>query len=482
MTNLDYLDFIFKSIHFHTAIIPETAAVSTSNYDTVQIDEGGDAEPVKQTGGEHVNYERSSSISVDFKYSLLSPPIIIVGTNKNGLNHLSNKDDIIRHKFQKIREFLANKIYSNHVVEPYFAINNVTLNSTQSAEEKSGSAEENQEPSAEYLEDFYEIEKLKRVIEAVSLNQPYMGEQLPLKWMKFEQSLEKLKNKGFFYASLSQICEIAHEKDIKTQEELTTCLNFLNDLGAIIYYGNANDIFLRNTIILRPQKLVEIFSMILDAKMPSYLSKIQNDLNDSANGSSFNSSSNHSANLKWLNAWDKFNKRGILNDSLLDVLWKSVINQKPGLLGLMKKFDFICDSSSIPVTSGVKALMVAASENTLVAEREYLVPSRAKISYDQDFEEEMSRLKLNEKNAKKKYYCDSDYEDYDSDNEVEDLGGDKKKSNMFNGQMMGHAGGNTGGENSISIVEFYYDFCGYLPGKSITERKTIVAYLMFMAL
>lgn len=35
-----------------------------------------------------------------------------------------------------------------------------------------------------------------------------MGEQLPIKWMKFEQSLEKLKNKGLFYASLSQVINL----------------------------------------------------------------------------------------------------------------------------------------------------------------------------------------------------------------------------------------------------------------------------------
>jgi hypothetical protein len=50
-----------------------------------------------------------------------------------------------------------------------------------------------------------DVNSLKRVIELVALNEPYMGEQLPLKWMKFEKSLEKLKNKNLFYASLSQV-------------------------------------------------------------------------------------------------------------------------------------------------------------------------------------------------------------------------------------------------------------------------------------
>ncbi len=35
--------------------------------------------------------------------------------------------------------------------------------------------------------------------------------------------------------------------------------------------------------------------------------------------------------------------KGILDDRLLDILWKNVLDQKPGLLGLMKKFDLICE-------------------------------------------------------------------------------------------------------------------------------------------
>jgi hypothetical protein len=419
---LDYLDFVFKSIHFHTAKIPDSAALAASaanvsSFDSVQIDD--------------------EKAKLDFKYSTLSPPIILIGTNRNGLNSVPNRDEVMRLKFQRIKEFLANKIYSNHIIEPFFAIDNIPKGNELQASEL---AEGNSVPG----DDDAEIKTLKRVIEMVGLNEPYMGEQLPLKWMKFEKSLDKLKNKGLFYASLSQICEIAHEKDIKTQEELTTCLNFLNDLGAIIYYGNANDIFLRNTIILRPQKLVEIFNMILDARMPSSLSKLHN---EHSSGVNRNGAPPTGVGNKWLEAWDKFNKRGILNDSLLDVLWKSVINQKPGLLGLMKKFDLICDRN---VTNSV--VKVASGENM---EREYLVPSRAKISYDEDFEEEMNRLKSNEKlnNSKKKNYVDSDYEEYDSDNEIEDL--NEKKKTLMASQV---------NENSISIVEFYYDFCGFLPG------------------
>jgi hypothetical protein len=106
---------------------------------------------------------------------------------------------------------------------------------------------------------------------------------------------------------------------------------------------------------LRPQKLVDIFKMVLDAKMPSFLDTA-NELNgledsnhhersSSRRQSNARRASNHT--LKWLEMWQKFDKYGVLNDSFLDVLWKGFTDQKPGLLGLMKKFDLICDRTAI---------------------------------------------------------------------------------------------------------------------------------------
>lgn len=149
------MDFVFKSIHSHTAKIPDTTGGSSNTcsetYTKLKIDE---------------------TQTINFKHSSLSPPIIIVGTNKNLLNTFSNKNDIIKQKFDKVKEFVSNKIYANHIVEPYFALDNLLDQPEQS---KQG--------------DFSDIEALKRIIELVALNEPYMGEQQPLKWMRFEKAL-----------------------------------------------------------------------------------------------------------------------------------------------------------------------------------------------------------------------------------------------------------------------------------------------------
>ena len=39
--------------------------------------------------------------------------------------------------------------------------------------------------------------------------------------------------------------------------------------------------------------------------------------------------------------WEKLVTHGVLEESLLDVVWSDTITQKPALLGLLEKFDLI---------------------------------------------------------------------------------------------------------------------------------------------
>lgn len=232
---------------------------------------------------------------------------------------------------------------------------------------------------------------------------------------------------------------------------MTTCLNFLNDLGQIIYYGNAQDIFLRNTIILRPQKLIEIFNMVLNAQTPTWL--------DTAKMTT--SGSNNQTN-EWLDLWQKFDQRGILHDRLLDVIWKNVINQKPGLLGLMKKFDLICERSLVSNAN------TGAKFGGDHLNREYLVPSRAKIGYDE--EEAVAELvKDSENELDDDDDNDSENSDYfESPRRARDQ--DDNKSSVSSRKNRGKKSRTW---NNGLNVEFYYDFCGFLPGRFINSHLAI---------
>lgn len=368
---MDYFDMLLKSIHSHTAKVTESNSANL-------------------TGPQVSKTKLDQNLEINFKYSSLLPSIIIVGTNKNNLS-----DQEINQKFDSLKEFISSKIYSNHVIEPFIALDNLS-------EYESSTKDSN-------------IYTLKRLIELVADKEPYMGEQQPIRWMKFEKSLDKLKQKGLFYASLSQICELAHEKDIRTQEELTTCLNFLNDMGNIIYYGNANDIFLRNTIILRPFKLIEIFNKVLYALEP-----IDN------------------MNAKLSDQWKKFDKQGILEEQLLDVLWKEELSQKPGLLGLMKKFDLICE-------------LTGAKPNFFIS-RQYLVPSRATLKYNHNNDNLIIRFN-NINNNNQNFYSESSFHESSFIEDVSDFGVNSFQKNRLKLDA-----------NNVHVVEFFYDFCGFFTG------------------
>ena len=55
------------------------------------------------------------------------------------------------------------------------------------------------------------------------------------------------------------------------ESEFKTMLEFYHDLGVIFYYGGLAtlDVLLRNTVILRPQWLIDTFQKILTAKEPN---------------------------------------------------------------------------------------------------------------------------------------------------------------------------------------------------------------------
>ena len=51
----------------------------------------------------------------------------------------------------------------------------------------------------------FQIKQLCRKIEEVSCQEPYMGERMPIRWIQFEQQVQKLVAQGFNYASYDQV-------------------------------------------------------------------------------------------------------------------------------------------------------------------------------------------------------------------------------------------------------------------------------------
>ncbi|XP_052096102.1 uncharacterized protein LOC127731168 [Mytilus californianus] len=233
----------------------------------------------------------------------LSPPVFIVGTHRNSLaSDQEIQEMMVEEKFTVIQEFLVDKPYTEHIITPFIAVEN---NLDTGVDDQIGF--------------------LKQKIQEVAGEESYMGETVPLKWLKFEQEVLKLVEQGTSYASFDQVMEVANTIGINTKKEFETMLEFYHDLGVILYYGGSGslDSLLCNTIILKPQWLVDMFKRIVTAKPP----------NDKWNLSK--------------DKWKMLNEKGKLDESLIDSLWKDVIDDKPLLLGLMEKFDLICECLSI---------------------------------------------------------------------------------------------------------------------------------------
>ncbi|XP_059151598.1 uncharacterized protein LOC131937903 isoform X2 [Physella acuta] len=258
MSTLEYMDFWMRSIHAH-------AAENTRN----KLDN-----------------------------TALSPPVFIVGTHRDSLH----PDPILRlqmveEKFSQIQEFLVGKPYSQHIVLPFYAVEN----NTESGEDD-------------------QVCQLREDIEHICSRQAYIGEQMPIKWLRFEQEITTQADHSIHFASYNQVFEIAVNHKIDQPSEVQALLNFYHDLGTLIYYGThvTTDYVLSNTVVLNPQWLINMFKQI---------------------------TATHPPKEKWNLMADKWNllvNYGVLEDSLLSSIWPEATDHHVFLLGLMSKFDLIC--------------------------------------------------------------------------------------------------------------------------------------------
>lgn len=73
-----------------------------------------------------------------------------------------------------------------------------------------------------------------------------------------------MKNDFLFY----QIQELAGNVGITDEDEIKIMVNFYHDLGLLIHYGSSGTIdnVLRNTVVLQPHWLVDMFRSVVLAK------------------------------------------------------------------------------------------------------------------------------------------------------------------------------------------------------------------------
>lgn len=98
----------------------------------------------------------------------------------------------------------------------------------------------------------------------------------------------------------------------------------------IVYFGNTQDMFLKNTLILRPHKLIQLIKRLV------YNHHSENEYDD-----------------------------GIIDERTFENLCQPYIEQKQSLLALLKKFDLLCE----------RILPSSTTTTTNILCKQYYVPS-----------------------------------------------------------------------------------------------------------
>ncbi|XP_022096049.1 uncharacterized protein LOC110982143 isoform X2 [Acanthaster planci] len=233
-----------------------------------------------------------------------SPPIFLVGTHRNSVGGEDISDQerklLINDKFTRIRQELCNKPYWRFMVNSFYAIEN----------------------SLPYSR---KISHLRDHIESVARKEPYMGEEIPLRWLLFDRNKMTKVAKNIKRGTETPVLTLKQIKDafgIEDETELLTMLKFYHDLGHIIYFGGDGDQksqALKDVVILDPQWLIDVFKKVITVTPP------QRQMTDH------------------VKSWNRLKEDGILEDILIDYMWQDLLPKKQALLDIMDKFDLLCE-------------------------------------------------------------------------------------------------------------------------------------------
>ncbi|XP_068699861.1 uncharacterized protein [Montipora foliosa] len=247
--------------------------------------------------------------NVKKKLPYLRPPVIIVGT------HADQPFEDVKTTEKCIKKIISDQDYGGHVTAPFFAVNN-------KAENDEG------------------VQKLRQRIMEVLKNEPYMGEEVPLRWFHFEKVVEALVAKSMYHMDLDQLLPVIKQFcRINDGDETTAMLNFYHDLGVIVKHGR--------TVVLKSQWLIDLFKQLIT--VPPFDEAVP----------------------KYRKYWKELQDTGILNPGLLDHVFSDFIEKglrKQDILEMMELYGLIAKFSS----------GMSTSENE--EEQTYFVPTQLTLS------------------------------------------------------------------------------------------------------
>ncbi|XP_068712717.1 uncharacterized protein [Montipora foliosa] len=252
------------------------------------------------------------------------PPVFLVCTHADKpYTESPHEHPNARKMALEIYGFLRTKIYKDHLFQDVFVVDNT----------KSGS--EN---------DCQEVIRLREEILAIAKELPHLKQPIPLKWLKYENELHRLREEGHKWIPIEKAMEIAFDTcGLRDDDEFCAATNFLHDQRILIHFSGQQA--LERMVILDLQWLIDIFRSIITIRPYERSERTVEDL------------------------WHKLEMTGILDERLLIHAWKSLSvteETHSSLLAIMERFSLLC------------------SWPTQDANQQYLVPSMLKSAPTDD--------------------------------------------------------------------------------------------------
>ena len=169
-----------------------------------------------------------------------------------------------------------------------------------------------------------QVQLLRKELVSVAKQLPLTHDSIPIKWLKFEKTLQVAKKRGHKRISLEEAKEIAKACDIDEDKEIETLMDYLHDLRSLIHFRDNAD--LNNLVVLDPQWLVDVFKRVITVKPYDPYDRKEK---------------------KFSTLWCKLEEDGILDEELLVHVWGPLFDKENEqtfqiLIEIMKKFSLLC--------------------------------------------------------------------------------------------------------------------------------------------
>ena len=224
------------------------------------------------------------------------PPVFLVCTHADVPFGGSNARDLAL----KTYGFLQRKTYKEHLYKDVFVVDNT----------KSGSEEE-----------CIEVTRLREEVLAVAREMQLTKEEIPVKWLRYENKLREKRDKWITFEEAKRIAFEAC--GIQEDEEFSTLLNFLHDQRIVIHFSGSPE--LERMVILDHQWLVDVLKSVITVRPFKHTEHPVKDL------------------------WMRLEETGILDKKLIDHAWKDLLDDQgchESLIAIMERLSLISPWSS----------------------------------------------------------------------------------------------------------------------------------------